>query len=155
MYIVTYKGKFGFIKPWTAVRDGETYSQQFLTPSIIEGIEKKLFPEMLEHNGVISKIQRHKLSYKAIDSQQEVTQTRGWKVSRNQMTRERSILKRGVMLDPVLYIAFKEIPCSFLVCVGIRITDVQQHVLMHPLADVGGYEGGKAVGGGVEGLVQG
>ena len=43
MYIVTYKGKFGFIKPWTAVRDGETFSQQFLTPSIIEGIEKKLF----------------------------------------------------------------------------------------------------------------
>ena len=35
MYIVTYKGQFGFIKPWTAVRDGETFSQQFLTPSII------------------------------------------------------------------------------------------------------------------------
>ena len=40
MYVVTYKGPFGFIKPWTAVRDGETFSQQFLTPSIIEGIEK-------------------------------------------------------------------------------------------------------------------
>ena len=38
MYVVTYKGQFGFIKPWTAVRDGETFSQQFLTPSIIEGI---------------------------------------------------------------------------------------------------------------------
>ena len=24
MYVVTYKGQFGFIKPWTAVRDGET-----------------------------------------------------------------------------------------------------------------------------------
>ena len=47
MYIVKYTGKFGFIKPWTAVRDGETFSQQFLTPSIIEGIEKKLFPELL------------------------------------------------------------------------------------------------------------
>ena len=34
MYVVTYKGQFGFIKPWTAVRDGETFSQQFLTPSI-------------------------------------------------------------------------------------------------------------------------
>lgn len=42
MYIVTYKGQFGFIKPWTAVRDGETFSQQFLTPSIIEGIEKAI-----------------------------------------------------------------------------------------------------------------
>ena len=105
-YVVKYIGKFGFIKPWTAVRDGETFSQQFLTPSIIEGMEKKLFPELLENNGEIRKIQRHKLSYDAIDSQQEVTQTRGWKVSRKEMTRERSILKRGVMLNPVLYLAF-------------------------------------------------
>lgn len=108
MYIVTYKGKFGFIKPWTAVRDGETFSQQFLTPSIIEGIEKKLFPELLESWGEIKKILRHKLSYTAIDSQQEVTQTRGWKVSKNQMTRDRSILKRGVMLDPILTLSFQE-----------------------------------------------
>ena len=27
MYVVTYKGQFGFIKPWTAVRDGETLGQ--------------------------------------------------------------------------------------------------------------------------------
>lgn len=108
MYVVKYTGKFGFIKPWTAVRDGETYSQQFLTPSIIEGIEKKLFPELLSVQGEIRKIVRHKLSYAAIDSQQEVTQTRGWKESSKQMIRERSILKRGVMLDPVLYIAFKD-----------------------------------------------
>ncbi len=107
-YVVKYSGKFGFIKPWTAVRDGETFSQQFLTPSIIEGMEKKLFPELLENNGEIKKIQRHKLSYDAIDSQQEVTQTRGWKVSKKEMTRERSILKRGVMLNPVLYLAFAE-----------------------------------------------
>ncbi|MFT7482658.1 MAG: hypothetical protein ACI8WW_001596, partial [Oceanospirillaceae bacterium] len=43
-YVVKYTGPFGFIKPWTAVRDSETFSQQFLTPSIVEGIEKKLFP---------------------------------------------------------------------------------------------------------------
>ena len=38
-YVVKFTGPFGFIKPWTAVRDasgGETYSQQFLTPSIVE-----------------------------------------------------------------------------------------------------------------------
>ena len=105
-YIVKYTGKFGFIKPWTAVRDGETFSQQFLTPSIIEGMEKKLFPETLSQNGKIIKIIRHKLSYSAIDSQQEVTQTRGWKVTKKEMTRDRSILKRGVMIDPVLYLAF-------------------------------------------------
>lgn len=107
-YVVKYTGKFGFIKPWTAVRDGETFCQQFLTPSIIEGMEKKLFPELLVNNGSISKIKRHKLSYAAIDSQQEVTQTRGWKMTRKEMTRERSILKRGVMLNPVLYLAFTE-----------------------------------------------
>ncbi|MBO4244975.1 MAG: hypothetical protein J5882_07985 [Bacteroidales bacterium] len=106
MFAVRYTGKFGFIKPWTAVRDGETFSQQFLTPSIIEGIEKKLFPELLNQNGKILKIIRHKLSYSAIDTQQEVTQTRGWKKSAKEMTRERSILKRGVMLDTVLYLAF-------------------------------------------------
>ena len=106
MFAVRYTGKFGFIKPWTAVRDGETFSQQFLTPSIIEGIEKKLFPELLSQNGKILKIIRHKLSYSAIDTQQEVTQTRGWKKSAKEMTRERSILKRGIMLDPILYLAF-------------------------------------------------
>lgn len=106
MFAVRYTGKFGFIKPWTAVRDGETFSQQFLTPSIIEGIEKKLFPELLNQNGKILKIIRHKLSYSAIDTQQEVTQTRGWKKSAKEMTRERSILKRGVMIDPILYLAF-------------------------------------------------
>ena len=109
MYIVKYKGKFGYIKPWTAVRDGETFSQQFLTPSIIEGIEKKLFPELLERSGFICKILRHKLNYSAIDMQQEVTQARGWKVGKQQMTRERSILRRGIMLDPVLYLAFDNI----------------------------------------------
>ena len=115
-YVVKYTGKFGFIKPWTAVRDGETFSQQFLTPSIIEGIEKKLFPETLSMNGQITKIARHKLSYSAIDSQKEVTQTRGitklpnsnlgtrgtWKNGKINFTP----ITRGVMLDPVLYLAF-------------------------------------------------
>lgn len=109
-YIVTYKGKFGFIKPWTAVRDGETFSQQFLTPSIIEGIEKKLFPEQLAKNGVIERILRHKLSYEAIDVQQEVIQTRGWtekgRKDQKVFMRERAVLKRGVLVNPVLILAF-------------------------------------------------
>ena len=56
LYVIKYSGPFGFIKPWTAVRDIETFSQQFLTPSIIEGIEKKLFPELLDRSGIIQKI---------------------------------------------------------------------------------------------------
>ena len=107
-YVVKYTGKFGFIKPWTAVRDGETFSQQFLTPSIIEGMEKKLFPELLENHGNVEKIKRHKLSYSSIDSQQEVTQPRGWEIKKKEkaMVRGRSILKRGIMIDPVLFLAF-------------------------------------------------
>lgn len=105
MYIVTYRGSFGFIKPWTAVRDGETFSQQFLTPSIIEGIEKKLFPELLQVPG-IHKIVRHKLSCSAITQQQEVTQARAWRDTKKIHTRARSIVTRGVMLHPVLRLAF-------------------------------------------------
>ena len=118
IYVVKYSGKFGFIKPWTAVRDGETFSQQFLTPSIIEGIEKKLFPELLEFDGCIKKIIRHRLKYDSMDSQQEQTQTHGWeyfpgkrlyvrgKLDKGKITR--SILIRNVMINPVLYLAFKE-----------------------------------------------
>lgn len=118
MYVVKYSGKFGFIKPWSAVRDGETFSQQFLTPSIIEGIEKKLFPELLGVRGSIQKIVRHKLRYDAMDNQQEQTQTRGWEYIpgkklyvRGKLEKGRikkSILIRIVMINPVLYLAFED-----------------------------------------------
>jgi len=111
-YIVKYSGQFGFIKPWTAVRDSETYSQQFLTPSIITGIERKLFPELLKNDdGEIKKIARHRLSYKQISQQQEQIQPRGWneKGKKNNKSYERpyAILVRGVMLEPVLFLAFE------------------------------------------------
>jgi hypothetical protein len=109
-FIVRYSGPFGFIKPWTAVRDSETYSQQFLTPSIIEGIEKKLFPELLSENGKIKKIIRHRLNYCGIDIQQERT----WSKGGFSATKEKGIYKtnlgiinRGVMLKPNLYLAFE------------------------------------------------
>lgn len=91
MFVVKYVGQFAYIKPWTAVRDGETYSQQFLTPSIIEGIEKKLFPQLIHEKG-IRKIIRHKLSGKGISVQQEQVQTIGWKEKK---IRDKSIIKRG------------------------------------------------------------
>lgn len=108
-YVVKYTGPFGFIKPWTAVRDGETYSQQFITPSIVEGIEKKLFPELLAKSGCICKIARHRLLYKVMDMQQEQTHARGWeeKKKEQRLIRERSIIKRGVLLEPILYLAFR------------------------------------------------
>ncbi len=116
LHVVKYSGPFGYIKPWTAVRDEETYSQQFLTPSIIEGIEKKLFPELLEQRGKISKIRRHRLNYAGIDGQTERTRSKGFKKetpkigykSGHAWKPEMSILTRGVLLEPHLYLAFAD-----------------------------------------------
>lgn len=117
MFIVKYSGQFGFIKPWTAVRDSETFSQQFLTPSIVEGIEKKLFPEMLSKEG-IHKIIRHRLTYTGLSPQQEQTQPRGVKQKPENITkktkfversRPKSILLRSVLLNPILYLAFNNV----------------------------------------------
>lgn len=110
-YIVRYSGPFGFIKPWTAVRDSETFSQQFLTPSIVTGIERKLFPELLKNDdGEIKKIVGHRLSYKQISQQQEKIQPRGWNekgtINNKYYERPYSILIRGVMVEPVLFLAF-------------------------------------------------
>ncbi len=109
-YVVKYSGPFGFIKPWTAVRDSETFSQQFLTPSIIEGIEKKLFPELLGIAG-IQKIVGHRLSYDQLSGQQEVIQTRGWNSTRKGreflFDRPKAILIRGVLQNPILHLAFE------------------------------------------------
>ncbi len=118
LYINKYTGPFGFIKPWTAVRDEETFSQQFLTPSIIAGIERKLFPELLNKEWGIYKIKRHRLTYSSISEQQEVIQTRGLNtgyidnkkyLSRGTFKNNKinfSTLRRGVIINPVLFLAF-------------------------------------------------
>ncbi len=112
LYIVKFAGTFGYIKPWTAVRDSETFSQQFLTPSIVEGMEKKLFPELLAEPGKILKIKRHRLNYMGLSAQQERTWSKGEVVKtvekKKFRLRELSILTRGVMLEPNLYLAFSE-----------------------------------------------
>ena len=94
IYTVTYNGPFGFIKPWTAVRDELTFSQQFLTPSIIEGMRQKL---------QVEKILRHKLSFSLFDKQQEQTRPKLIKKPGHNF----SILTRGVLLDPVLTLGFQ------------------------------------------------
>jgi hypothetical protein len=104
LYVVTYTGPFGFIKPWTAVRDGQTYSQQFLTPSIVEGMRQKL---------EVGAILRHKLVHRGFSLQQERTQSAGYDLkvvkSKRQAVYKRpmSIILRGVMLQPTLRLAFE------------------------------------------------
>lgn len=110
-YVVKYSGPFGFIKPWTAVRDSETFSQQFLTPSIVAGIERKLFPELLNEPFGIYKIKGYRLSYDKMDGQQEQIQPRGWNKERvggkPAFTRNFAILTRSVLINPVLLLAFE------------------------------------------------
>jgi hypothetical protein len=100
-HVVTYTGPFGFIKPWTAVRDGETFSQTYLTPSIIEGMRQKLG---------VSSIERHRLAHAGISRQQEQVHSVGWKSTKSDggkaLKRGTGIITRGVMLRPRLYLAF-------------------------------------------------
>lgn len=114
-YVVKYAGPFGFIKPWTAVRDGETFSQQFLSPSIVEGIEKKLFPELLSESGCIRKIIRCRLNYCGMDIQQERTWSKGgFRAEKKKddkgniyyIPKNMGIINRGVLLYPNLFVAF-------------------------------------------------
>lgn len=93
LFVVRYTGPFGYIKPWTAVRDGETYSQPFLTPSIVEGMRQKL---------EVDQILRHRLRYAGVSEQQEQTQPRDW-----QKQRPYAVLVRGVLLRPTLWLAFE------------------------------------------------
>lgn len=109
-FVVKYSGPFGFIKPWTAVRDGETFSQQFLTPSIVEGLEKKLFPELLINSDLQGAIIGHRLNYTGISVQQEQTWSKAWsKRSKTKPSKpETGILNRGVLISPELYLAFSQ-----------------------------------------------
>jgi len=98
VYLVTWNGPFGFLKPWTAVRDELIHSQTFLTPSVIEGMRQKLDAE---------RILAHRIAYAGMDVQQEMTQPRELQFeSDGRRKRPYSILNRGVLIDPVLTLAF-------------------------------------------------
>ena len=75
----------------------------------MEGMEKKLFPELLVQNGIF-KIKGHRISYDQISGQQEQIQTRGWNSTRKGkeilFERPNGILIRGVMINPKLDLVF-------------------------------------------------
>jgi hypothetical protein len=101
LYIVKYSGVFAFIKPWTAARDSKTKSCDYLTTSILMGIERKLFPELLiDDNGKLNKILRHRLSFQDVSFQQEAT------LSYSKENPIMSTVSRGLLLNPELYLMF-------------------------------------------------
>lgn len=106
LHIVRWSGPFGFLKPWTAVRDAEIYSQTFLTPSVLEGLRQKLG---------VSAILRHRLHHLGLSRQQEQVQSSGWAEKKEKgsdgrrqirLTRGTGVLVRGVLLRPTLCLAF-------------------------------------------------
>jgi hypothetical protein len=112
-YIVEFNGKFGFIKPWSSVRDSKTKSNFFLTPSILMGIERKLFPDLLiNQNGKLNKIIRYRLSFDSVSFQQESTNSINFERLNSKFKkikffrRNPSIVSRGILINPKLYLMF-------------------------------------------------
>lgn len=103
-HVVKYSGPFGFIKPWTAVRDELTYSQTFLSPPTVKGISQKLFG-IEEFN----RIKRYRLRFDMISEQQEQTWAPLRKISKKGGVKSlnNGILTRGVLLNPEILLAFE------------------------------------------------
>jgi len=115
-YIIKYEGSFGFIKPWSAVRDTKTKSCFYLTPSILMGIERKLFPELsLNDNGKLNKILRYRLNFQDVTFQKELTRSINYinKTSKSNKKKyfiaNTNTVERGLLLNPVLYIMISSI----------------------------------------------
>lgn len=105
-YVVKYSGLFGFIKPWTAVRDELSYSQTYLSPSTVKGISQKLFGLGNMHH-----IKRYRLQFDVISEQQEQTWAPLRKIEHKKKeglyVLNNGIITRGILLNPVLYLAFE------------------------------------------------
>lgn len=109
-YIVKYEGRFGFIKPWTAIRDSYTNSLFYLSQSTIMGIERKLFPELLNgDNKNLEKILRYRLSFSNLSVQQETTRSINYErkgKKEKYFVAKSSYINRGILINPILYLLF-------------------------------------------------
>ena len=113
LYTLKYTGPFGFIKPWSAVRDELTFSERYLPPATVQGISQKLFGL-----GEAERIKRYRLKFDMISEQQEVT----WAVERKKSKKKKQeiygqtvygdvsynngIITRGLLLKPQLVLGF-------------------------------------------------
>lgn len=97
MYIVKFFGDFGYIKPFTALRDVKTYSVKALPPSVVMGIETKLFDD------VKNRILRHRLSFTSmIPTNEQTTSIQAVKTKKG-VKKNSSMHCRYVLLNPTLY----------------------------------------------------
>lgn len=102
---------FAFFKPWNAVRDSETYSLTYLTPSVINGIEYE--------NGLpMDSIVRSKLSFRTdgMDENSIAASTNhlGGRGKNKNVTVSDTINthKLHALVNPVIYLCFDKIECA-------------------------------------------
>lgn len=96
IYAIKYEGVFGFIKPFTSMRDELINSEKYLYPSTINGIEKKLF------NNIQNRIIGHRLNFDSLSLQNETTRSIGLVNNRH----KNGIVKRYVLINPKLFLFF-------------------------------------------------
>lgn len=97
-YVVIFTGPIGFIKPATAVRDEQIYSQRFLSPSTIEGMRQKLG---------VSSIDRARLYAERLSSAQRETNQAPTPRTRSTLSRNTSIVDRHLLVHPRLHLGFR------------------------------------------------
>lgn len=127
-YVVEYKGRFAFIKPFFANNHDLIFSQTFLTPTMIIGIENKLFPNNKKGYRTENKfIERHRISCTNFSKQDDVIQSIDYKKG--------NIIERGYMVNPTLYLAFnsKEI-AEIAATTDLSLT--HNECLMHPFNEI-------------------
>ena len=99
LYCVKFENKvqpyYGFIKPWNAVRDEDTYSLTYLPPSFINGIEDEL--------KIDGKIIRHKLTFDKNGMSRDMKKCVVYLENGN---RSSTIHYRHTLVNPSLIIAF-------------------------------------------------
>ena len=106
MFCVRYKSNdcgVGYIRPWNAVRDGETYSLTYLIPSFINGVEKEL--------GCSRKIVRHKLRFNGMTEELFVSpqiKKKSKKGKGDKIHRDTGISKIHQLNNPEIILGFED-----------------------------------------------
>lgn len=123
IFVVSFKGAFSFLKPFSALRDSEIYSQQFITTSTLIGIEFKLFEEeSYKVTGKPTLIKRHKLNYECFSKQQENVSAEysNFKFEKSKSGKIKcesiGIINRHVLLNPELFLGFEKLDYALLAC---------------------------------------
>jgi len=107
-YVIKYTGDFGFIKPPTANRSGLIFSQNYLTPANIRGIEKFLFPEELYLlSDYEPRIIRHRVYFRQRIQTVETTHGRGTGLYKG-IYRGKATLQRHVLFNLIVHLAFSQ-----------------------------------------------